>query len=58
MNVKTKNGQVKKSIAINEVSILRQGKQASSISITSNKKNIIKNWFWTVPLLMVMDLTV
>jgi NAD+ kinase len=43
MNVKTKNGQVKKSIAINEVSILRQGKQASSISITSNKKNIIKN---------------
>ena len=43
MNVKTKGGQVKKSIAINEVSILRQTKQASSISITSNKKNIIKN---------------
>ena len=43
MNVKTKNDQVKKSIAINEVSILRQGKQASSISITANKKNIIKN---------------
>ena len=38
MNVKTKNNQVKKSIAINEVSILRQSKQASSISITSNKK--------------------
>ena len=43
MVVKTKNDQKKKSIAINEVSILRQGKQASSISITSNKKNIIKN---------------
>ena len=43
MTVKTKNNQLKKSIAINEVSILRQGKQASSISITTNKKNIIKN---------------
>ena len=43
MSVKTKTHQVKKSIAINEVSILRQSKQASSISITSNKKNIIKN---------------
>ena len=42
MTVKTKNNQVKKSIAINEVSILRQSKQASSISIVSNKKNIIK----------------
>ena len=43
MSVKTKADQVKKSIAINEVSILRQSKQASSISITSNKKKIIKN---------------
>jgi len=43
MTVITKGGQVKKSIAINEVSILRQSKQASSISITANKKNIIKN---------------
>ena len=43
MSVKTKGGQLKKSIAINEVSILRQSKQASSISITANKKNIIKN---------------
>ena len=43
MIVKTKGDQLKKSIAINEVSILRQSKQASSISITSNKKNIIKN---------------
>jgi NAD+ kinase len=42
MTVKNKNNQIKKSIAINEVSILRQNKQASSISITSNKKNIIK----------------
>ena len=43
MTVKTKNAQLKKSIAINEISILRQGKQASSISIIANKKNIIKN---------------
>jgi NAD+ kinase len=42
MTVKNRNNQIKKSIAINEVSILRQNKQASSISITSNKKNIIK----------------
>ena len=43
MLVRTKNDLIKKSIAINEVSVLRQSKQASSISITSNKKNIIKN---------------
>ena len=43
MTVTTKNNLIKKSIAINEVSILRQNKQASSISITANKKNIIKN---------------
>ena len=43
MAVRTKSGQLKKSIAINEISILRQSKQASSISITSNKKYIIKN---------------
>ena len=43
MSVKTKNNQLKKSIAINEISILRKSKQASSISITANKKNIIKN---------------
>ena len=42
MTVTTKNNHIKKSIAINEVSILRQGKQASSISITVNNKNIIK----------------
>ena len=43
MTVKNKNNQIKKSIAINEISILRQSKQASSISITVNKKNMIKN---------------
>ena len=43
MSVRTKKNQIKKSIAINEVSILRQGKQASSVSVRSNKKNIIKN---------------
>tara|TARA_B110001452_G_scaffold207155_1_gene177326 strand:+ start:32 stop:811 length:780 start_codon:yes stop_codon:yes gene_type:complete len=43
MIVTNKNNQTKKSIAINEVSILRQSRQASSISITANKKNIIKN---------------
>ena len=42
MTVATKSKLVKKSIAINEVSILRQSKQASSISITTNKKNLIK----------------
>ena len=42
MTVVNKNNQSKKSIAINEISILRQSKQASSISVTSNKKNIIK----------------
>ena len=43
MTVTNKSNQIKKSIAINEVSILRQSKQASSISIIANKKNIIKN---------------
>ena len=38
MTVTNKKNQTKKSIAINEVSILRQSKQASSISITANKK--------------------
>ena len=41
--IKNKNNAIKKSIAINEVSILRQSKQASSISVTTNNKNIIKN---------------
>jgi NAD+ kinase len=42
MTVKNRNNRIKKSIAINEVSILRQSKQASSISVTVNKKNIMK----------------
>ena len=41
MSVRTKNNQIKKSIAINEISILRTSKQASSVSINVNKKNII-----------------
>ena len=43
MTVKTKSNLVKKSIAINEVSILRQSKQAASLSILNNSKTIIKN---------------
>ena len=42
MIVINKNNLIRKSIAINEVSILRQSKQASSITIIANKKNIIK----------------
>ena len=37
MQVTTKNN-TKKSIAINEVSILRQSRQAANISIKNNKK--------------------
>ena len=43
MLVRTKNDQINRSIAINEVSVLRHSKQASSISIWSNTNNIIKN---------------
>ena len=42
MIVKNKNGNFKKSIAINEISILRQSRQAASISIKNGSKNIIK----------------
>ena len=41
MIVKTKNN-LKKCIAINEVSILRQSRQAANLSIKINSKNIIK----------------
>ncbi len=41
MEVKKKNNQTIKSIAINEVSILRQSKQAASIKINNKKKIII-----------------
>ena len=42
MKVINKSGLTKKAIAINEISILRQSRQAASISIMSGKKQIIK----------------
>jgi len=42
MTVKTQ-GKIKKSLAINEVSILRQSRQAANLSIKNNSKYIIKN---------------
>ena len=42
MVVKNNFGKIKKSIAINEVSILRQSRQAASLSIKSGSKKIIK----------------
>ena len=39
---KNKSGFVKKSIAINEISILRQSRQAASLSIKNGSKKIIK----------------
>ena len=42
MIVKNVSNQVKKSLAINEVSILRQSRQAASLSIRSGSKQIIK----------------
>jgi NAD+ kinase len=42
MIVKNKSGFVKKSIAINEISILRQSRQAASLSIKNGSKKIIK----------------
>ena len=43
MMVKNKNNQTKKSLAINEVSVLRQSRQAASLSIKHGSKKIIKN---------------
>ena len=43
MSVKSKNNLIKKSIAINEISILRQSRQAASLNISNGKKQIIKN---------------
>ena len=43
MSVKTKSNTLKKSIAINEVSILRQSRQAASLLILNGSKTIIKN---------------
>ena len=42
MIVKTKNNQIKKSIAINEVSVLRQSRQAALLSIKQGSRQIIK----------------
>ena len=42
MTVKNKSNIIKKSIAINEVSILRQSRQAASLSILNGTKKIIK----------------
>jgi len=42
MSVKNKKNQIRKSIAINEISILRQTKQTAKISIYNKKKLIIK----------------
>ena len=42
LKVTNKQGRSKKSLAINEVSILRQSRQAASISIQSGSKQIIK----------------
>jgi len=43
MSVKTRANKLKKSIAINEVSVLRQSRQTASVKILNGKKNIIKN---------------
>ena len=42
MSVKNKNNKIKKYLAINEVSILRQSRQAASLLIMSGSKQIIK----------------
>ena len=42
MIVRNKNNQIKKSIAINEVSVLRQSRQAASLSIKQGSRQIIK----------------
>ena len=42
MIVKNKNNQIKRSIAINEVSVLRQSRQAATLSIKHGSRQIIK----------------
>ncbi len=42
MIVKNKNNQTKRSIAINEVSVLRQSRQAATLSIKQGSKQVIK----------------
>ena len=43
MIVRNRNNQIKKSLAINEVSILRQSRQAASLSIKHGSKQVIKH---------------
>ena len=43
MIVKNRKNQLKKSLAINEVSVLRQSRQAASLSIKHGSKKVIKN---------------
>ena len=43
MTVRNNKNQIKKNLAINEVSILRQSRQAASLSITYGSKHLIKN---------------
>ncbi len=42
MIVKTKKNQIKRSIAINEISVLRQSRQAATLSIKQGSRQIIK----------------
>jgi NAD+ kinase len=53
MVIKNKKNQIKKSIAINEVSVLRQSRQAASLSIKQGSKQIIKklvsDGYWSQP---------
>ena len=42
MTVRNNKNQMRKSLAINEVSILRQSRQAASLSINHGSKTIIK----------------
>ena len=43
MTVKTKSNSIKKSLAINEISVLRQSRQTASLAILNSKKQIIKH---------------
>ncbi len=43
MRVKNKSNIIKKSIAINEISVLRQSRQTASLTILNGKKQIIKH---------------
>ncbi len=43
MSVRTKSNSIKRSIAINEISILRQSRQTASLTILNGKKQIIKH---------------